>query len=226
MKRSPILATLIVALFLIAVPVFVIRRLADGLLPTQPYDIVLAVAVLASILIAKAVLDRTNRVDKLIENRLSPNWQAASLVEQSVFGVGLTPRASAQKTDTDPRLFQLAAPGAPIGALLPPPIPEQQIGRVRPDSDERGQPRLRPTIRQHDRSNPPIIATEEYVIARGDTFWSIAESRLGDGRRWSDVEAINIGREVAPNQFLRQGDTPRIGWLMLVPVALDNEVEA
>lgn len=222
MKRSPILSTLIVLLFLIAVPVFVIRRLADGLLPTQAYDIVLLVAVCTSILIAKAVLDRNDRIDRLIENRLSPRWQAASLVEQSVFGVGLTPRTSPQEPATDPRLFQLTAPGASIDALLPPPVFEPQTGRVRPDSDESSRPRLQPTLRQHDRADPPIIATEEYEIARSDTFWSIAEERLGDGRRWNDVEALNIGREVAPGVFLRKGDAPRIGWTLLVPVVLES----
>lgn len=32
-----------------------------------------------------------------------------------------------------------------------------------------------------------------YVIRRGDTLWSIAATRLGDGQRWRDIISANPG---------------------------------
>ena len=225
MKRSPLLATTMVIAFLVGVPVALIRRLNDGLLPTQAYDIVLGVGVVAWILISKAILERDTPMSTLVENRLSPSWQAHHLVEQSAFGVGFVPRKRRAELIADARLFQLGSPYTPIDALLPPAVPtpvqEPTPGRDRPRLDGVGRPRLQPTIHRPESTAPPILATEEYVLGRGDTLWSIAELRLGDGREWTTIEQINIGREVADGVIYDGGDAVRIGWSILVPMMLE-----
>lgn len=214
-NRSPIVATLAVLFFVVATPIALVRRLTDGLLPTQAYDIVLGLAVLAWIFIGKAILERDNPLGSLIENRLSPSWQANSLVEQSMLGVGYI---SKKTVGAEPSLHRLQSASSDIELLMPPVVDEPQTGRVRFDDDESGRPRLQPTLRRDEKVAPPILATEEYVVRRGDTFWSIAEYRLGDGRRWKDIEEINIGRQVAPDVEFAEGNGLRIGWNMLVPL--------
>lgn len=214
-KRSPIVATFAVALFLIGTPVALVQRLTDGLLPTQAYDIVLGVAVVAWIFIGKAIIERDNPLGSLIENRLSPSWQANNLVEQSVLGVGYVSKKAA---NAGPSLHRLQSAADDIELLMPPVVDEPQPGRVRFENDEGSRPRLQPTLRRDEKLAPPILATEEYVVGRGDTLWSIAEYRLGDGRRWKDIEEINIGRQVGPDVEFVEGNDLRIGWIMIVPM--------
>lgn len=215
MKRSPIAATIVALVILVGVPAALIRRLADGLLPTQAYDVVLGVAVVAWIFVAKAVLDRDTPLSALIENRLSPSRQAHNLIEQSLLGVGFTGRASELEADTS--IHRLQSPLQPVDDLLPPPRHDPRSGRIRGDLGEERHARLQPTLHRDDATDPPFLATEDHIVRRGDTFWSIAEERLGDGRHWKAIEAVNLGREVAPGVELRAGDTLRIGWSVLVP---------
>lgn len=215
MTRSPIAATVIVVVVAIGVPIALVGRLTDGLLPSQAYDVVLAVAVIAWIFIARAVLDRNTPMSALIENRLSPSRQADNLVEQSLLGVGFTRRGAV--VEPSARIHTLQSPTEPIDALLPPNLHVSPSGRIHGETGEGGHARLQPTLRRNDPADPPFLATEEHVVQRGDTFWSIAEDRLGDGRHWKAIEAVNLDREVAPGVGLRAGNTLRIGWSVLVP---------
>jgi len=219
-NRSPIVATVLVVAFGVGVPVALILRLAEGILPTQPYDIVLGVAVLAWIFIARAILDRDTPMSTLVENRLSPSRQAHSLVEQSLFGVGFTGRSS--DVEPSPRIHRLQSPLDPIESLLPPPSPGPRSGRIRGGLGEERHARLHPTLHRDDAADPPFPATEDYIVQRGDTFWSIAEQRLGDGRHWKAIERVNLGRQVAPGIELRPGNTLCIGWSVLVPRAEES----
>ncbi|MFF8659453.1 LysM peptidoglycan-binding domain-containing protein [Streptomyces huasconensis] len=33
--------------------------------------------------------------------------------------------------------------------------------------------------------------TTAYTVSKGDTLWSIAASKLGDGNRWRDIAQLN-----------------------------------
>lgn len=212
MTRSPILATVVVVALLIGTPVALVRRLIDGVLPTQAYDIVLLVGVVAWIYVVRAVIDRAEPLRALVENRLSPTWQANHLVEQSAFGVGLTSRALL--VEPAPELTRLHPAPTDVRDLLPSPGGDAAL---RADAAGSSAPRLEPTLGSTAPTAPPIIETQEYVVQRGDTFWSIAEQRLGDGRLWQSIEAVNLDREVAPGVTLLPGATLRIGWSVLVP---------
>jgi len=41
---------------------------------------------------------------------------------------------------------------------------------------------------------------------------------LGDGREWGALQELNLGREVAPDVMLAEGEDLRIGWTILIPV--------
>jgi LysM repeat protein len=48
--------------------------------------------------------------------------------------------------------------------------------------------------------------TSTYTVAKGDTLWSIAASKLGDGNRWKDIASVNglkDADEIAPGQKLK-----------------------
>ncbi len=57
-----------------------------------------------------------------------------------------------------------------------------------------------------------------HVVARHESFWSIAHDALGDGSRWRELLRINEGHEVAPGVMF-DGTARRLlpGWTLLVP---------
>ena len=58
---------------------------------------------------------------------------------------------------------------------------------------------------KHPSSWSPGTATT-YTVRAGDTLWSIAASRLGDGARWRDIAALNHladADEITPGQKLQ-----------------------
>ena len=58
---------------------------------------------------------------------------------------------------------------------------------------------------------PPSPATRP-VVKRGETLWSIAETQLGDGRRYTEIAALN------PQQLSGQTDTFLTpGWTLQIP---------
>ncbi|HAS12249.1 MAG TPA: hypothetical protein DCS55_17315, partial [Acidimicrobiaceae bacterium] len=59
-----------------------------------------------------------------------------------------------------------------------------------------------------------------YVVERGDTWWSIAETVLGSGTRWAEVVAANDGHTM-PDGTTLTADTarPRPGWTLALPPA-------
>lgn len=59
---------------------------------------------------------------------------------------------------------------------------------------------------------PPSPATRTHVVKRGETLWSIAETQLGDGRRYTEIAALN------PQQLSGQTDTFLTpGWTLQIP---------
>ena len=60
-------------------------------------------------------------------------------------------------------------------------------------------------------------AAEIHVVARGETFWSLAETHLGDGRHWTVLRDLNLGRDVAPGTRMTESSVLRQGWKIAVP---------
>ncbi|MEX1005671.1 MAG: LysM peptidoglycan-binding domain-containing protein [Acidimicrobiia bacterium] len=57
-----------------------------------------------------------------------------------------------------------------------------------------------------------------YRVAARDTLWSIAETTLGDGRRWHDIQALNQDRIMGDgHRFTATTDRLTPGWLLVLP---------
>lgn len=57
-----------------------------------------------------------------------------------------------------------------------------------------------------------------YQTGPRDSWWSIAETTLGDGLRWSEVRDLNVGRTMADGQVIGADDQLLgAGWTILVP---------
>lgn len=220
---SPLLATLQLLTIGIGVPLWVISRLSGSLMPMRPMDAVLVMAIVCWALLAKAFVEREDTLDSLVAGPGTPLWFARRLVDESVLGVGIVqsehePVLSLASTITMPRELQpgelpeeAAWPGLQVGSMV-------QVGDRAPAT--------MPTLLTREPNLPLIGESEEYIVGRGDTFWSIAEATLGDGRDWTVLLAMNLGREVAPGTTLTDTDELRIGWSILVPVLeVDTEEE-
>ena len=224
MKRTCLLATAALAAFVVGVPVAVVGRLLGGVLPVRSLDVLLAVFVIGWVQICIAVIKRNDSLDSLTQPRFSLRWQADNLVAQGLLGAGLPSRQPVRAND----LRRVSAPLEMVDALLPATaipatgITETQADRFH-DVAVEGTRGVVPSLAVEPASSgPEIVATEEYVVARGDTFWSIAEYAFGDGRHWNTVQELNLGREVAPGIVLNESHEPRIGWSILVPMVASS----
>lgn len=65
--------------------------------------------------------------------------------------------------------------------------------------------------------------TVTHVVARGETWWSLAERFLGDGRRWAALVELNRGRAAAPGEVIGGATPLRRGWTIAVPQPEQNE---
>ena len=221
MASNRLVATFVVGVFLLGVPIAVALRLSDGLLPLRSMDLVLSIGAIGWVHFAKAIFERTDPVDSTSVHRTSLRWQAHALVEASVFGASSSIIATAV-----PRLAteRLEAPSDDLGDRLPPPILTPVAGLIEaPDAQTSRTQVARPVLQAATSDDmPPIVATEPYTVARGDTYWSIAEVTLGEGRFWTAIRDLNLGREVAPGLALGADQDLRIGWSVLIPVVAEN----
>lgn len=213
MRRSTVLATVALAFFMVGTPVMVVGRVLGGLFPVQAFDFVLVMFVVGWVQLGIAVIKRNDALDSLTQQRVSLQWQADNIVAQSLIGVGLHPRQTVSQNG----LVRVGLPSESIDALLPPAAIVDDRA-VRLDEDADAPLRLIPSLAEPESDGPEVLATEEYVVARGDTFWSIAEYAFGDGRHWQTVQELNLGREVAPGVVLDDSHEPRIGWSILIPL--------
>lgn len=70
-----------------------------------------------------------------------------------------------------------------------------------------------PTQPQKAESHQPT-----YQVKRHDTLWSIAETTLGDGRRWKEIRALNEGRAMPDgHRFTETTNALTPGWLLVLP---------
>lgn len=98
---------------------------------------------------------------------------------------------------------------APAAALPLPPAPIEQ-------------PAVKVTVSPLTLSSAvqPVSARSgpTYVVARSDTFWSIAERFLGDGSRWHEIVDTNAGTVMADGtRFDASTTRPQPGWILSLP---------
>ena len=61
--------------------------------------------------------------------------------------------------------------------------------------------------------------TGAYGVRPGDSLWSIAESKLNDPYRWTDIWRLNQGREMPDGERLLRPGYIRPGWRLDLPLA-------
>ena len=89
-------------------------------------------------------------------------------------------------------------------AVSPPPIPENQPDGQQPKLDEirpldtgesevvePGRGEDPPTISEVTTASDNNNSSNIYRVKRGDTFWKIAKTQLGDGQRWREIAKFN-----------------------------------
>lgn len=68
-----------------------------------------------------------------------------------------------------------------------------------------------------DAGADPTEPASSYVVARGDTWWGLAERFLGDGRRFAELKERNAGRPQPDGAVVRRDAPLRAGWTIEVP---------
>ena len=59
--------------------------------------------------------------------------------------------------------------------------------------------------------------TREWLVHRRETLWSIAETVLGDGSRYTELVDLNRGRQQPDGQVLTSAESLRPGWILRLP---------
>ncbi len=91
---------------------------------------------------------------------------------------------------------------------VPPPIESVELDLLRPPEME---------------AQPAVVGIEApaavvYTTSVGDTFWSLAESMLGDGLRWSEIRDANLGRTMGDGTVISEvTEVVRAGWELALP---------
>ena len=77
---------------------------------------------------------------------------------------------------------------------------------------------------QQPATSPPAAAAQVpaagpvWTVARYDTFWGIADKTLGDGRRYQEIVALNVGVAQADGGAVQDSSTNlEIGWQLRLP---------
>lgn len=98
--------------------------------------------------------------------------------------VEMSPASEPQYSDDKPRLTEIR------------PVDEGVTGEDAPPA--------------YDETTPPLSQAAQgraYVVKKGDTYWRIAATQLGNGHRWKEIEALNPGVDM---NALNVGQTIRI----------------
>jgi len=63
----------------------------------------------------------------------------------------------------------------------------------------------------------PVATPESYVVLPGDSLWSIAAARLGDGDDWPAIAALNLGHTMADGLQFVDPNSIHAGWTLEMP---------
>lgn len=150
-----------------------------------------------------------------------PTWGQNALrhvLEASAFGVG--PLRGWTLTNPAADLRQLVQPEPP-GPISPAAGPEP-ISAPHAATDhtrQRARPNRTPEARPHRPEPRPVVAISAHRVQRGETWWSLAERYLGEGKQWGAIRTLNLGREVEPGIVIDDDTVLRPGWQVQVPSA-------
>ena len=112
---------------------------------------------------------------------------------------------------TRPAAADAAAPPAPVAAHVA--LAETTEVVTNEPSPVAPSPQPAPPPAIPDTPSPTV----SYTVQRLDSLWGIAERTLGDGQRWHDLEALNLGRPQPDGGALEPGGVIRPGWVLVLP---------
>ena len=84
------------------------------------------------------------------------------------------------------------ATAAPLAPTFAEPVSQTLV--LQPDPQEPPPPASQTPTR------PDTAPLPTYEVKHFDTFWSVADTTLGDGRRWQEIRDLNIGRSDAAGE--------------------------
>ena len=97
------------------------------------------------------------------------------------------------------------------------PLTLQHLDGGRDGGGQESQP-----MRQAD----PAADATSYVVQEGDTFWSIAQDFAGDGLRWRELRAANLGATMVDGTVLdEQTEILHTGWALHVPSSMSSDLQ-
>lgn len=88
-----------------------------------------------------------------------------------------------------------------------------------PDHDASSAPALLPTAATSpaERHAPETASGPTITVQRGDTLWDLAERHLGDGHRYTEILALNLGHRQADGRALDDAHWIYSGWQLQLP---------
>lgn len=75
-------------------------------------------------------------------------------------------------------------------------------------------------------SGPTNPVSPSVVVAPGDSLWALAEEHLGDGDRYPEIVALNVGVNQPDGAALSEPDLIRPGWVLTLPAAQVDDAPA
>jgi LysM domain len=214
-------STLVVASVLIGAALLAGRRI--GQLRTMPVPNPIDPVVVVVVLVALATLFRLARPESAFRRiglvPLPLQLIAQRTMELSHFGAGpLTgwtthhPDASLSRIEPAPTVESIRDDEAPVDRAIEP----GEAAPIRSGDRRRNGARVADAPGEQKPAAPAgeVIA---HTVQRGETFWSLAESMLGDPKEWSTIRHLNVGRQVAPDTVMADDDVLRSGWSIVLP---------
>ncbi len=177
--------------------------------------VVLGVAVLARLTSSSLSLRRSRFLPASVASELSRIQQASFLGVGGLAGwtatnpsVSMSDLISPPPVEAVERFLQLASEE------------ERTASRVAVATGDAGSPQI---SKLGDRLKVATLPPPNYEVARGDTYWLLAERAFGDGNRWAEIRELNLGRRVDEESVIEPGTDLRRGWLIAVPATLEEE---
>lgn len=120
----------------------------------------------------------------------------------------------------------VAAPAHPVAVVAPIEVAESVIDLRIPASTVNLTP-PQPSASSAPGASVPGTASRTVTVERHDSYWAIAERELGDGLRWREVQALNVGRTMTDGHVIGIGDELlRAGWILDLPADGPTGAEA
>lgn len=111
----------------------------------------------------------------------------------------------------------VAAPAHPVAVVAPIEVAEPVID-LRAAASTVNLTSPQSTVAAASGASVPGTASRTVTVERHDSYWAIAERELGDGLRWREVQALNVGRTMTDGHVIGIGDELlRAGWILDLP---------